>query len=607
MTQTSKPLPTWDMSGLVIGVDPEGLGQAGITISAAVDALAAQFADQAVGTSTPSPRPDVAVVEDLLDAVNTTFRLADHAEQILDCLASADTTDAAVQRAASQVRVQRGRLDDMEARFNRWLSGLDLDDLAAQSPMITAHLYPLRQRQRLAQHQMPPAAEEVASALGSVGGHAWAKLRDDLEASLVGQVEIDGVVQDVSAGEFHALLAQPDRDLRRRAHEAQLAATAPLAGPLAAAINAVKGETLLLTQRRGWADPLDPMLTANGIDRETLEVLLGAVRAAQPLYWRYLRAQATALGLTQLTVYDLSAPISTDRSWNFAEAAQFVTDQFASASAALGAVAERAVQERWIDVYPRPGKVDGAFCSPVGKGQSRILLNFAPSYLGMSTLAHELGHAYHVAILAERQRTWLQVSPPPMTLVETASTLCEVLVQRAARRNASPADERAILGGWLQTAADTVFGVLRLYDLEQAIFALRRDHELSLDEFNDLAVSNQTASFGDTVAPEATSYEWSIWHLGQPDIWHYTFSYIFGLLFGLGLYAEFQREPERFFARLDGLLADINLEDANTLAGRFGIDLRDPAFWQEGLSLLEADIARFETLAASGGGTSFRV
>lgn len=600
MSHPPTSLPTWDMTGLVIGVDPEGLHQAGPMLSAAVDALAASFTAQAIDVGTPPPCSGVAIVEHLLDAVNTTFRLADHVEQILECLAAADTTDAAVQRAAGQVRVQRGRLDELETRFNRWLSRLDVEILAAQSPLIAAHRYPLRQRQHLAQRQMPPDAEAVASALGSVGGHAWARLRDDLEASMVGLVEIDGVVREISAGEFHTLLSQPDRDLRRRAHDAQLAAAAPFATPLAAAINAVKGETLLLTQRRGWADPLDAMLVANGIDRATLDVLLGAVRAAQPIYWRYLRALATALGLPRLAIYDLSAPISTTRSWSYAQAAQFVTTQFASASTALGALADCAVQAHWIDAYPRSGKVDGAFCSPVGKGESRILLNFAPSYVGMSTLAHELGHAYHVAVLAERQRTWLQVSPPPMTLVETASTLCEILVQRAARSNASPEEERAILGGWLETATDTVFGVLKLYDLEQAIFAARRDHELSVSEFNEMAVSIQADSFGDAVDPVATSYLWSIWHLGQPDIWHYTFPYIFGLLFGFGLYSEFQRHPETFFARLDDLLADISLESASMLASRFGIDLHDPAFWNEGLAVLEADIARFETLVAVG-------
>jgi oligoendopeptidase F len=598
MPLTDDALPVWDMTGLLIATDPDGLVQADRTISTAIDGLTALFDDHQVGLPA-SVAPDLTVIEGIVEAVNATFLQVQEVDEIVDCLSAADTKDAAVQRAAGRLRVQRGRLDDLEARFNRWVASLDLDDLARRSALIAAHAYPLRQRQRLARYQMSPDAEAVAAALASVSGQAWASLRDDLEASVTGQVEIDGVKREVSAGEFQTLLSSPDRDLRRRAHEAQLVATEPIARPLAAAVNAVKGETLLLTARRGWSDPLEPMLVANGVDLVLLETLLGAVRAARPIYHRYLRTLAQALGLPRLAAYDLSAPVGSARSWTFADAGNFVKGELNRASPALGAVAERAIRDHWIDAGPRPGKVDGAFCTGVGQGQSRILLNFAPSYLGMSTLAHELGHAYHVAVLHQQQRTWLQTASVPMTLAETASTFCEVLVQHAARLHTSPEEEVGILGGWLEAATDTVFGVLKLYDLEQALFAARRDHELSVAELNELAIRIRDESFGEAVEPIETSYLWGIWHLGQPDIWHYTFPYIFGMLFGMGLYARYQRDPATFFPRLDSLLADVNLADASTLAGRFDIDLRDAAFWQESLAVLEADIARFETLVAA--------
>lgn len=599
MPLTDNQLPVWDMTGLLIATDPDGLVQADCTISAAIDDLTALFDDHQVGLHA-SVAPELTAVEGIVEAVNAIYLQAQEVDEIVDCLVAADTNDATVQRAAGRMRVQRGRLDDLEARFNRWVASLDLDGLAQRSALIAAHAYPLHQRQHLARYQMSPDAETVASALASVGGQAWASLRDDLEASVTGQVEIDGVMRKVSAGEFQTLFSSPDRDLRRRAYEAQIVAVQPIARPMAAAINAVKGETLLLTERRGWSDPLEPMLVANGIDQGILDTLLGAVRGARPIYQRYLRTLAQALGLPRLAVYDLSAPVGSARPWTFTEAGNFVSGELNRASPALGAVAERAIRDHWIDAGPRPGKVDGAFCTGVGQGQARILLNFAPSYLGMSTLAHELGHAYHVAVLHKQQRTWLQTTSVPMTLAETASTFCEVLVQQAARHHASPEEEVGILGGWLEAATDTIFGVLKLYDLEQALFAARRDHELSIDELNDLAVRIRDESFGEAVEPTEISYLWGIWHLGQPDIWHYTFPYIFGMLFGLGLYARYRRDPGAFFPRFDSLLADVNMADASTLAGRFDIDLRDSAFWQESLAVLEADVARFETLVGTG-------
>ena len=214
MSLSDNQLPVWDMTELLIATDPDGLVQADRTISTAIDELTALFDDLQVGLSPPTA-PDLAVAENIIDAVNATFLLAHDVEEIVDCLAAANTNDADVHRAAGRMRVQRGRLDDLEIRFNRWAGSLDLDGLSRCSPLIAAHAYPLRQRQRLARYQMSPDAEALAAALASVSGQAWASLRDDLEASVTGYVEIDGVMQKFSAGEFHTLLASPDRDLRR--------------------------------------------------------------------------------------------------------------------------------------------------------------------------------------------------------------------------------------------------------------------------------------------------------------------------------------------------------------------------------------------------------
>ena len=77
----------------------------------------------------------------------------------------------------------------------------------------------------------------------------------------------------------------------------------------------------------------------------------------------------------------------------------------------------------------------------------------------------------------------------------------------------------------------------------------------------------------------------------------YNFPYMFGLLFGLGLYAQYQQDPEGFKVGYDELLASTGLADAATLAGRVGIDTRSPDFWRASLAIIRADIDRFEALA----------
>ena len=222
--------------------------------------------------------------------------------------------------------------------------------------------------------------------------------------------------------------------------------------PLAAALNGVKGQQLTLARRRGWEEPLDAALAANAIDRGILDAMLTAMREALPAYHRYLRAKARLLGVDRLAGYDLMAPVAEPAVWPFDASRDFIVEQFTAFSPKLGALAQRAFAERWIDAGPRVGKDGGAFCTAIQGDESRILANYLPVFSWTSILAHELGHAYHNFVVVERKRTFLQASPDfgpatfPMTLAETASTICETIVQRGARAAAtSPAEELALL------------------------------------------------------------------------------------------------------------------------------------------------------------------
>jgi oligoendopeptidase F len=333
-----------------------------------------------------------------------------------------------------------------------------------------------------------------------------------------------------------------------------------------------------------------------------------AIEEALPDFRRYLRAKARLLGLPVLAGYDLQAPVGEPPPWPFATARQFITEQFHAVNPALGDLAARAFAQQWIDAEPRPGKDGGAFSMPVGGDESRVFANYLPVYDWMSALAHELGHSYHCAVTVQKGRTFLQApmemtgSPMtfPMTLAETASTICEAIVQRAARAGATPAQEVALLDGWLQALSLNVFGTLPLFNLERAIFAARRQRELSATELTELAANAWREVAGDAIDPATVrGFIWTIPHLFIDLIWYYNFPYAFGMLFGLGLLAARDAQPDGFFARFDELLADSGMSDAAELAARFGIDLRDPAFWRSSLDVYRADVARYEDLAVS--------
>ncbi|HYI25138.1 MAG TPA: M3 family metallopeptidase, partial [Thermomicrobiales bacterium] len=339
---------------------------------------------------------------------------------------------------------------------------------------------------------------------------------------------------------------------------------------------------------------LDEALHRNHIDRMNLDAMMDAARDAFPDFRRYFRAKAKALGIPELAWYDLFAPpTANERTWPWDEAIEFVFEQFGTYSRPMRELAERSVSERWIDVAPRPGKVGGAFCMPAGLEESRVLLNFTPAFDGVSTLAHELGHAYHN--LCQMETPVLQRMSTPMTLAETASTFCETILRKAAIATGSEDEAFSILEGSLQDAAQTIVDITSRFLFEQAVIERRASRTLSSDEFCEIMLDAQRQTYGNGLDPDALHpYMWAAKsHYYSSSSAYYNYPYMFGLLFGLGLYAKYTEDPDGFRVRYDQLLASTGSADAATLASEFGYDVRSREFWDASLDVIRADINAF--------------
>ncbi len=389
------------------------------------------------------------------------------------------------------------------------------------------------------------------------------------------------------------------RSTRKAGYEAELETWEKWQVPLAAAMNGIKGEVNTLNQERNWASALDRSLFQNNMDRESFEAMMTAARESFPDFRRYLKAKATALGIDQLAFYDLFAPLEVEggQQWSYDQATEFVMEHFGGYSDRLQGLAATAFEENWIDAEPRPGKRDGAFCMWLMDGQSRILSNYQPSYDGMSTLAHELGHAYHNLNLANRTPVQRET---PMTLAETASTFCQTIIQKKALEVADESGQVSILENAIQDAGQVVVDITSRLQFEQEVFEKRHDRPLSADEFNQIMLQAQADTYGEGLDPDKRHpYMWAVKpHYYSGNISFYNYPYMFGLLFGLGLYARYQEEPEEFRQGYDDLLSSTGMADAASLANRFGIDIQTPDFWRSSLDVIREDIDRFEDLVA---------
>lgn len=594
-------LPHWDLSVVFPGVETpefeEGF-QAAVQSIADLGSLFDRHKVSGEGGELAVDDDLVTAVEEVLTSYN---RVAEQVHTLVAYLRGWIATDsryAPAQARWSELLPHIMRLDVLETRMIAWLGRLDVDGLIARSDVAREHAFALRRARIRARHLMSPVEEELAAELSMTGGIAWAKLYDDYTSQLVVPVEVRGELRQLPMSATRNLAFDPDRSVRQNAYRAELKAWEQHALPIAAAMNSIKGEVLALTRRRGWDSPLDLALFDNRIDRETLDAMMGAAWDAFPDFRRYLRAKARLLGLDALCWYDLFAPVTGEgRTWSFSEAREFIVAQFGRYDRRLQEMAERAFRERWIDAEPRPGKVDGGFCMWLRGDESRILVNYQPAFGHVGILAHELGHAYHNLNLAHR--TVLQ-RDMPMTLAETASIFCQTLVREAALEGASEQEQLVILENALQDACQVVVDITSRFLFERDLFERRRTRELSAAELCELMLDAQRQTYGDGLDDEALHpYMWAVKpHYYSHSYSFYNFPYMFGLLFGLGLYARYKEAPEQFKASYDDLLSSTGMGDAADLAARFGMDIRSPSFWSSSLDVIRADIDRFEALVA---------
>jgi oligoendopeptidase F len=590
-------LPRWDMSVVYPGLDSPEFERDLRSFVRALDELEGLF-DEAQIDRTESPlNPDLAagILERILPPYNA---LNDHAWTLgayVYAFVSVDSRDEYAQARLSELERHTVRLSKLHTRLTAWAGSQEVDALLERSEQARQHAYWLQRARVVAEHMMSPAEEALAAEMRLTGSNAWTRLYGNLTSQIQATVEIRGERQTLTMSMLRNLATDADREVRRAAYEAELQAWEQHAMPIASALNAIKGETNLLMRKRHWDSPLHASLFQNAIDEATLHAMLEAAYESFPDFRRYLHAKARLLGIERCAWYDLFAPVGKEtRTWSFDEATQFIIEQFATYSQKLSDFARRAFEERWIDAPPQPGKHDGAYCMRLRRDESRILTNYKPVFNGMGTLAHELGHAYHNLRLAER--TYLQ-RMTPATLAETASIFCNTIIDQAALRDADREEQIAILEASLQGVCQVVVDITSRYLFEKEVFERRAERELSARELCEIMRNAQLQTYGDGLDENALHpYMWA----AKPHYYgglFYNYPYMFGLLFGLGLYARYLDDPDGFRARYDDLLSRTGMADAPTLAAEFGFDLRTPDFWRGAFDTVRQNIDRLESLA----------
>lgn len=481
---------------------------------------------------------------------------------------------------------------DTQAQIQKWIAQFDLTKM--NHSYITEHRFVLNEIKQHNQYLLDDQSEAVLANMKTTGSSAWLKYKDQLISSM--KIVIDQ--QEYALTEVLNMAYSKDKEIRKKAFQAEIASYKNVELGVASALNAIKGEAITVAKLRGYESVLQRTLIDSRMSQATLDVLLKTMKKALPMFEKYFQTKAKHLGYQNgLPWYEMYAPIiDVNSEYNYQAGSQFVIEQFSSFSKHLGNYAKMAIENNWIDVYPRQSKVGGAFCHNLHCIQeSRFLLNYGNDFSDVITMAHELGHGFHGHCLNHQTALNAQY---PMPIAETASTFCETIVKKAALKNASEVEQLMILENELSDCAQVIVDIYSRFLFESRLIEKREDGPLSVDEIKELMIEAQKEAYGHGLDHEILHpYMWT-WkpHYYEADYAFYNFPYAFGLLLAKGLYGLYLKEGASFseaYEKFLSLTGQMNLEDVGK---SIGIDLTSDAFWQNSIDMIAEDLDLFYML-----------
>ncbi|GIX03535.1 MAG: oligoendopeptidase [Planctomycetaceae bacterium] len=457
----------------------------------------------------------------------------------------------------------------------------------------------LAERRRLSRLRLSPALEALAVDLNVDGLHAWGRLYDRLSGALRVEVWEKGKLVRKSPGQV--TLDSPQRAVREANFYAADAAWQSIEAPCAEALNHIAGTRLSLYRHLQIDDHLLPPCWYSRIDRKTLDVMWQTIADRRGFLLDYLRAKAAWLGLERLSWFDLSAPLPLpaqlvqEQEIPYEQACDHIVAAFHAFSPEMGEFARMAMQQRWVEAENRSGKRQGAFCTgfPVSQ-QSRVFMTYVGTADSMSTLAHELGHAYHAWVLREEP---VFLSDYPMTLAETASTFAETILAEVRLQETGNSWQRlALLDGLLADAVTFLMNIHARFLFEDRFHCERREGEVPASRLSELMLQAQQEAYHQALADDGWNPRFwvSKLHFYITSLPFYNFPYTFGYLLSQGLYEWGRQQGPAFAQRYRQLLlATGRMAAEEAVMSTLGFDLRQPDFWVTSLEALARRTRQF--------------
>ncbi|WP_068778014.1 M3 family oligoendopeptidase [Paenibacillus sp. GM2] len=522
------------------------------------------------------------------------------ASSFVECLTAQDQHDKKAVQLTGKVTSLKAAMQNVLTLFESllrdtedqvWLEWIARDEIA---PIA----FIMNEKRDSAREKLSPELESLAADLAVDGYHGWGQHYDTIVSKVgVDFTDDEGKKSTLSVGQAANKLSDSDRSVRERTFVEWEKAWGDVADYSADTLNRLAGFRLKLYEKRGWEDALKEPLQINRMSNETLDMMWQVIEENKPIFVSYLERKAKMLGVEQLSWSDVDAPLAkSETKISYQAAAEDIVKQFGKFSPKMADFAAEAFNRSWIEAEDRPGKRPGGFCTslPVSK-QTRIFMTFGGNYSNVSTLAHELGHAYHQYLMEELPQFNQDYA---MNVAETASTFAEMILADALLKNAESKEEKlALLAEKVQNSVSFFMNIHARFLFETRFYEKRKSGMLDASELSALMEEAQREAFHGVLGKYHPLFWTSKLHFYITDVPFYNFPYTFGYMFSTGIYARALKEGEGFAEKYDAILRDTGRMTVEELASKhLNADLTKPDFWREAMALAVADAQMFLNL-----------
>jgi oligoendopeptidase F len=413
------------------------------------------------------------VLADALDALYAIDKELSRAFVYVGLLADQDTREAGPQG-------MRQEMVQLSAAFSAEASYLEpeilkipkpvLEKYMASEPRLKVHRFYLEDIARRGSHTLSDSEELILAAAGPLAGSPSNiyNILSNADFPYPTVTLSEGKPARLDAAAFSVLRGLPDRADRQRVMSSFFQSLGSFSRTFGTTMNSEVQKVLFFSKARRYPSALEMMLDGPNIPTTVYTRLVDGVNRSLPSFHRYLNLRKRMMGLDELHYYDLYAPLvgSVDLAYTPEEAQKHVLAALAPLGSEYTSVLQRAFNERWVDLFPNPGKRSGAYSNGGAYDvHPYILMNYNGKYDDMSTMAHELGHTMHSYFSNKTQP--YPLASYPIFVAEVASTFNESLLIDYMLKTIKDDDTRlAVLGNYLEGIKGTVFRQTQFAEFE---------------------------------------------------------------------------------------------------------------------------------------------